>query len=293
MDLGGIAVYRYSENPLLLTLFLIFHRCSILHNYHTQTNDFAMADSTASSSFLSPPETSAETPSLGVLNSSWNQGAIRAYISVALSFPLTDSLSQNSAIAHIKSSLDSLSQQRPDFAGHLTTDEADRVYLHQRSGNKIPFEVVSHTESFPYSYGQLQGQEFTPRAFVHPDFVLDGSLSPPTLVPVCQVHLSIISGGLIMWLYLHLSFSDGDGLRMFIESFAAQTRGTQVHHPRNIANDPAQAHIDSQAQIESSSFNYLPTSVAVPGPRVRSGRTENQGHMFVFRNDRVQQLKDL
>lgn len=243
----------------------------------------------------------------------WDQVAQRAYIQVALCFPFDGG--KTAAEAHIESSLERLGRQRRDFAGNLNTSpQTGRVQLEKHSSDEISFEVVDHGDKFPHTFAQLKSKDFAASAFVHPDFARDGTLAPFRLVPVCQVRASFVQGGLILWVYLHHTFADGDGMRIFLECFSAQTRGTKVDHPRNTNFEPADPSASSFSSTPSavedllkdcpeyikapSAQAYSPGTIGTPLAHMAPSRPAishipRKGHMFVFRHDRVDQLKSL
>ncbi|KUI60294.1 3'-N-debenzoyl-2'-deoxytaxol N-benzoyltransferase [Cytospora mali] len=245
----------------------------------------------------------------------WDQVAQRAYIQAALCFPFDGD--KTAAEAHIQSSLQRLGRQRRDFAGSLKADpQTGRVQLEKHSNDEIVFKVVDHGDKFPYTFAQLKDKDFAPSAFVHPDFALDGTLAPFSLVPVCQVRASFTQGGFILWVYLHHTFANGDGLRMFLECFSAQTRGAKVAHPKNTDFVPADTNTSFYSSSSASStvedlLKDCPEYIKAPQPQAHSpaalgtplahmttghpstSHIPKKGHMFIFRHDRLDQLKSL
>lgn len=241
----------------------------------------------------------------------WDQVAQRAYTQVALCFPFDGD--KTAAESHIKSALERLARQRRDFAGNLKTDpHTGHVQLEKHSNDEISFEVVDHGDKLPLTYEQLKAKDFAPSTFVHPDFARDGALAPFSLVPVCQVQASFIQGGLILWVCLHHTFADGDGLRMFLECFSAQTRGTKVDHPKNTVFEPTYTRSDSASSPVSAVEDLLkncpeyikalkpqpdsPGMVGTPFAHMSYSRPSvipKKGNIFVFRHDRLDQLKSL
>lgn len=205
------------------------------------------------------PFRSAEPTSLPT----WDQVAQGNYISVALTFPFDGD--KKTIEAHLKTSLYHLSRQHKNFAARLKIDpHTGRVSIEKHSTDEIPFEVIDHGDKLPYTYGQLKAKGFAASAFVHPDFVADGALGPFSLVPVSQVRLSFIDGGLILWVYLHHIIADGDGLHKYLECFAAATRGQKADQLKNTKFNPPSK--DSNAgEDSSSSSSASPSSGAGSG----------------------------
>lgn len=177
----------------------------------------------------------------------WNQCNYRNYVSIALCFPFAKYASQFSAIVRIKAALQDLGRQRPDFAGRLRTNaDNGEIYLETHDDNEIPFEGIKLPEDLNITYDYLQKLDFHQRVLTHPSFLVDASLSPSQVRPVTQVRLSFIDGGLLLFILAHHSFTDGDGLRMFLECFAACTRGAlhMPEFPRDGTIDPLASRAD-------------------------------------------------
>lgn len=242
----------------------------------------------------------------------WDQVAWRAYIQAALCFPFDGD--KAAAAAHFKASLVRLGRQRRDFAGNMKADPHNgRIQLEKHFNDEISLEVVDHGDRFPYTYAQLKSRDFAPSAFVHPDFALDGALAPFRLVPVCQVRASFIEGGLILWVYLHHTVADGDGLHMFLDCFSTQTRGTSVDHPMNISFEPASSSSSSSSTVEEllrdcpeyiikapgrPADAHSPAALGTPlahmtATRPSASPIHQRCNMFVFRHDRLGLLRTL
>lgn len=258
----------------------------------------------------------------------WDQVAQRDYVSAALVFPFDGD--RAAAEAHISASIDCLQQQYKHFAASLKLDpHTGRVRVEKHTNDEIPFKVVDHGNKLPYTYDQLKAKEFAPSAFVDPDFTVDGALKPFCLVPVCQVRLSFIEGGLILWVYLHHTITDGSGLQRFLECLAALTRGDKFDHPMKIKFDPPTDNNGTTTSPQSSSGN-TPSSfeelvagcpeyttaafftkprpippgyiqvLGTPACQINYHSMNEQirgprrkGNMFVFSNKRLEQLRNL
>lgn len=236
----------------------------------------------------------------------WNQFAPRLYMQVALCFPFVGS--RKEAEDQIKASLCRLKYQQPAYAANLEADSEGRVYLVQRPSDDISFNAVDYAADFPFhEYEQLKREGFPSNAFVHPNFLCDGSLRPARLVPACQISASFLDGGIILWVSIHHSLTDGAGLGGFLACLAAHTRCSQVNSGHEIGLDS----ISSQALVskilrhklggfgscfegllrECHEYKKVPTATS-SFPRANLTLTP-RGNIFVFQNKRLNEAKDL
>lgn len=170
------------------------------------------------------------------------------------------------AEAHLRAALHRLAQQRPEFPAKLRADKQGRVWLERQqqqqqrgaedatAATNIPFEVVSiakittlhqtHT-STSTAYTELKRKGFPPGAFLHPDLAIDGALVPGgEAQPVIRIQLTFFDevdhgagggGGMVLWVNAHHSLIDGEGARLLVQCFAAQTRGVEKECPGALA----------------------------------------------------------
>lgn len=245
------------------------------------------------------PISSPESP----LSTGWDQIPQREYISFVLVFPFAgDKLA---AEAHVKASLKRLEEHHQHFVARLTVDPHDtHVSMENHLHYEIPFRVVDHGDKMPYTYDELKAKEFTPSAFVHPDFTADGTLKVFSQLPVSQVQLSFIEGGLLLWVYLHHTIADGDGVQNFLECFAAATRGEKSGHTTNYIVDFLSEGLPNNARGDSPAYSGSGASSPASFDALLSDRHEHavapsftqqwyadeavrgpvrKGNMFVFR----------
>ncbi|KAI0123635.1 anthranilate n-hydroxycinnamoyl/benzoyltransferase [Xylariales sp. AK1849] len=239
------------------------------------------------------------------LLSIWNQSSPRVYISVILCFPFDNSLAGD-AVQHLQASLERLAQERPLFAARLhaaSSTEPGLAHLIQSSGHEIPFEVSFAPDDFTDDYEQIKRAGFPPGLFIGPQFgitgFIDGTSDP---LPVSRVHALIIRGGLLLAVYLHHSLCDGDSLRIFLECFAAQTRGDAIHRPSEQAFDNPKSHRQPDINLLSlisrcPEYTLLPNFNGPTQPRLSGGGTPlgnipKTGKIFVFKRDRVAELQN-
>lgn len=172
------------------------------------------------------------------LLSIWNQSSPRVYISVILCFPL-DNTRVEEAVKHLRFSLNRLGRERPLFAARLQAANATQpgqAHLIQSPDFDIPFDVSLEPRDVPAEYERMKQEGFPPGSFIHPQFALPGMIGTNAdPLPVSRVHALVINGGLLLTIYLHHSLCDGDSLRMFLECFAAETRGDEIDRPSDQA----------------------------------------------------------
>ncbi|KAI1843008.1 hypothetical protein JX266_010861 [Neoarthrinium moseri] len=238
------------------------------------------------------------------LLSIWNQNSPRVYISVILNFPLNNSCIEQT-IRHLDSSLKRLACERPLFAARLhaaSVAHPGLAHLVYSPENQIPFEVSLGPRDVTEDYGQIRGRGFPPSLFIKPQFGIPGSIGAESdPLPVSRVHALVIQGGLLLAVYLHHSLCDGDSLRIFLECFAAQTRGDAINRPSE------QTFIGPGARRQSTStllsliskcpeYTLLPNFNGPTQPLYSSSGTPLEaigktGKIFVFRRDRIAQLQ--
>ncbi|KAI8964231.1 hypothetical protein F5Y11DRAFT_355828 [Daldinia sp. FL1419] len=240
----------------------------------------------------------------------WNQNAPRVYICVVLCFPC-DYQRRHDAIRHIESALKRLARERPVFAGRLRTNSSSGgVSLHRSPSQDIPFQVLSPSETCRQEYSRMEDAGFPPGAFVGPRFGVSGAInSRHESIPVSKVQAEFPPGGLLLSIFLHHGLVDGGSLRVFLECFAAQTRNTPVNLPSEQAFPLHHRSRRGPITIRNVStfqglLNRCPEYTRLDDlsgptqPRIMEGgpsmaNIEKIGKIFVFRNERLQELRDL
>jgi len=245
--------------------------------------------------------------------SPWDQVAMRSYMRTALCFPLDDA-ARPAAARHLRAALSRLARQRPDFAGRVRTGPAGAkqgyVFLETGPDDEIPFEAHDISADFGYTFPQLRDADFPPGAFVQPYLGVPCDMRKP--VSVAVVRAFFIAGGLVLAIFFHHSFADGDCLRLFVESIAAQTRGDPVGPaaarppppkgsdgvfdaagfsaaaPRDVSADDVRRLAPEYALLET------PCGPTVPRPRpggVPAEQIKKTGKTFVFDNRALAALR--
>lgn len=242
------------------------------------------------------------------LLSAWNQNSPRVYIAVVLCFPFDNGLTEQ-ASQHLRSSLQRLGQDRPLFASRLRngcSSHQGLAHLERSPDYEIPFEVSLPGELFKESYAQVKAAGFPPDLFINPVFGVPGGIDAESApLPASMVHAFFVDGGLFLAIYLHHSLCDGDSLRVFLECFAAQTKGEIIDRPSNQAfsdktRRARREDLSSFGKLISNCPEYaiLPQSTGPTQPRfVGSGvpleHIEKTGRIFVFSKSRIEELQEL
>lgn len=239
-----------------------------------------------------------------------HQLSSRGYISTVLIFPFEGEKTE--AETHIKASLERLKHQEQRYAASLKTNPQNgQISLEKHSRDEIPFKVIDLKKKIPYSFARLQKEEFTPSAFVHPDIVPDGTLLPFSLVPVTQVRLSFIEGGLILWLHLHKVVGGGNGLQKLLGRFSAATCGGNLDDVRDPNSPGFKDNVEdnslscsftellSDRNDNHIQLNRSSAPVGTPAAQLNYHmahtitNASQKSRMLVFRLDRLDQLKSL
>jgi hypothetical protein len=250
------------------------------------------------------PETDGAPGRLELL-SIWNQSSPRVYISVILCFPL-DNTRVEDALEHLEASLQRLGRERPLFAGRLqaaNSAQPGHAHIIQSADFNIPFEVLLEPRDIPFDYEQIRKEGFPPGLFTNAQFGIPGIIgtgSDP--LPVSRVHALVIPGGLLLAVYLHHSLCDGDSLRIFLECFAAQTRGDPIDRPLEQAFEGPRARRQTNGSLSSlvskcPEYTLLPECNGPTQPRFSEFGTPLDaipkiGKIFVFNRSRIAELQN-
>ncbi|KAI1762291.1 hypothetical protein GGR53DRAFT_521780 [Hypoxylon sp. FL1150] len=241
----------------------------------------------------------------------WNQSAPRVYICVVLCFPCDHSRRQD-AIHHIDSALKRLARERPVFAGRLqASSNSGSVSLHRSPLQDIPFEVLPASETSQQHYEEMRDGGFPPSTFVHSRFGVPGAMnSGLEPIPVSKVQAEFPPGGLLLSIFLHHGLVDGGSLRVFLECFGAQTRNIPVNLPSE-QTFPMSHLRGRKGQIyerDANTFKGLldgcpeytllrdlsgPTQPLLLKTGLALSNIEKIGKIFVFSNERLQELREL
>ncbi|KAI0968346.1 hypothetical protein F4678DRAFT_198277 [Xylaria arbuscula] len=241
----------------------------------------------------------------------FNQCSPRNFICVVLCFPCDDDRRED-AVRHIRQSLVRLAKERPLFAARLYT-AGDGIVLMRRSCNYgIPFEVTHSEYEDELDYEELRRQEFPPERFINPRYgipgVADSNCGP---LPVSKVDVTFVRGGLLLSVFLQHAISDGSSLRAFLEAIGNQTRNISAYLPSEQKLRVASPILHSVASRKLSEmpmfkalvarcpeYTILPDLSGPTQPRMQKTDPPIQdprriGKIFVFKNERLDELRDL
>ena len=191
--------------------------------------------------------------------STWNQIAPRAYQRQWFCFPHKDG-NLELLRDYLRLALDRLASYFPYLSGKLFLLSSPSGYLCIGSEDdaKIPLKIHDNRSSYPWTYARLKAQGFPARAFVDKSFDLPYQLSEDgNGIPVFEVHVRLIEGGLLLCIYCHHSASDGTSVNSIVSSFAQLTRNPE----QDLEVERGDVHVDLPekvcSKISQDSFDKL------------------------------------
>lgn len=166
-------------------------------------------------------------------------------MSVVLCFPINkhaNAMVLDDTVHHFRSALRRLATARPEYAGRLrlggaSVQNQSHLSLEVSSSDHIPLDIFGF--DMDIIYADLQESSFSAKTFVNPDFIVPCALTEGGApMPVSQIRLMFIDGGLLLFVYLHHGFADGSGMDTFIKDLARETRSTEMMTRGNSRADP-------------------------------------------------------
>ncbi|KAL5615570.1 hypothetical protein BROUX41_005613 [Berkeleyomyces rouxiae] len=160
--------------------------------------------------------------------SAWDQAASRVHVRLAICFALSPETSRDAIVSQLRSTLALLSCAKSFYASRLFLGPKQGwAYMHEAAEYDIPLEVHDESKSFGMTYRQFCQQGFPAHATVHPRYCIDGTIrdyfGEGDGVPVIVVRAFFVNGGLILSLFFHHTFGDGDAMGRFVVDFAKQS----------------------------------------------------------------------
>ncbi|KAF4988718.1 hypothetical protein FDECE_14953 [Fusarium decemcellulare] len=240
--------------------------------------------------------------------STWNQIAPRAYQRQWFCFPHKQEVNLELLTDHLRLALDRLATYFPHLLGKISLLSNPQGYLCIDLGDdtKIPLKLYDERCSYPWTYAHLKAQGFPARAFVDKSFDLPYQLENSDGIPVFEVHVRLIEGGLLLCIYCHHSVSDGTSVNNIVSSFAQLTRDPEqalevkcgdihVDIPDNICSEADQNGFDKllaacpEYRLLSSPTG--PTQFRMPSTGTQWQDINKTGRIFVIGAQQIKQLQ--
>ncbi|KAL1895115.1 hypothetical protein Cpir12675_003387 [Ceratocystis pirilliformis] len=242
--------------------------------------------------------------------SAWDQAASRAHVRLAICFDLRSSTPREEIVRQLKSTLSLLAHAKPYYAGRLFLGpRLGWAYMHEAADYSIPLEAHDESKSFGMTYEQFRQDGFPAHATVHPRYYIDGTLrdyfGEGDGVPVIVIRAFFVNGGLVLSIFFHHTFGDGDAMGKFIEDFAQQSRSSlpipTTIQDRDLSftgfNDPCDYTLSAESLFKACpEYVYEPkqlgpnNSVVGPGG-ISPDEYPKTGRTFVFHKDSIDRLR--
>ncbi|KAJ3529149.1 hypothetical protein NM208_g8619 [Fusarium decemcellulare] len=240
--------------------------------------------------------------------STWNQIAPRAYQRQWFCFPQEQEAKLKLLTDHLRLALDRLATYFPHLSGKISLLSNPPGYLCIDSGDdtKIPLKIYAESTSYPWTYAQLKAQGFPARAFVDKSFDLPYQLGNSDGIPVFEVHVRWIEGGLLLCIYCHHSVSDGTSVNNIVNSFAQLSRDPEqalevergdinVDIPNNVCSKANQTSFDKLLAV-CPEYHLLssptgPTQFRMPSTGTQWQDIKKTGRIFVIGARQIKQLQ--
>ncbi|KAF4341564.1 anthranilate n-hydroxycinnamoyl benzoyltransferase [Fusarium beomiforme] len=245
----------------------------------------------------------------------WDQMAPRAYIRLWYCLPHKQPPHANILENHLRSALSGLDSPSSDLKAriYLLTSPPGHLALCTREDDEIPIKVFDQRNSFGWTYAELRSQGFPAKAFAGHSFELPYRLvEGGEGIPVFEIHVRLIAGGLLLGFYGHHSVFDASRMNMIIQHLAkltiepAKQLDVQVF-VRSFAPSPEvksdEARLQSDLALDANKlisrcpeyqlfdFPAGPTQFRVSGAGATAADIENTGRIFVIHDQVVRDLQ--
>lgn len=155
----------------------------------------------------------------------WDQIGPRNYVRQVYCFPSSEAIDVGRLRQALAHAISNACAECPDFAARvvLPNSATGKLYLSHHPENQAVL-TVRYDASYPYTYAELKRRGFPGGAFVGPEFTLAHHLEAggPGM-PVMQIDARVITGGLLLGIYIHHATTDGIGMAKFIACLAKYT----------------------------------------------------------------------
>ncbi|SCO76986.1 uncharacterized protein FRV6_01198 [Fusarium oxysporum] len=237
----------------------------------------------------------------------WDQIAPRAYIRLWYCLPYQQTTDLDDLKQHLATALSGLSKSFPVTKGRifLLADQPGHLAISTNDTKDIPFKFFDQRASFSWTYSQLKSQGFPAKAFVDDSFDLPYRLEEGGEgIPVFEVHVRLIDGGLLLGIYGHHSLLDAGRMDIIIRCFAELTKDPKkpldITIPAPLSGESlAAAHVSPVPDLNellSCCPEYRLLSSPLGPTQFRAQMTdkspENIGRIFVIQEQTIRDLKD-
>ncbi|KAJ3478268.1 hypothetical protein NLG97_g8626 [Lecanicillium saksenae] len=242
----------------------------------------------------------------------WNQAALRGYIRQVHCLE-TDGGREalDKMAATLNDALRLVCQRTPYMAGKLSLSQEQLgvILLHTESGAQIPCTTCDARENENLVYSKLREQGFPAGAFVGPLFDNRQTLSENgPQIPVAQILLILVDGGILMCVFVYHAITDGAGLSHFLSAVAAAMKDpygflVKPHEYPNRIDMPVPSagteHPGNDELVQALSNECPEFDLLEPGTKHEAhqasmyGLSEAKfGGIYVFGPEKLQMVKD-
>ncbi|OAA77003.1 Chloramphenicol acetyltransferase-like domain protein [Akanthomyces lecanii RCEF 1005] len=168
---------------------------------------------------------SGEAPTLSRPLTAWNQAALRGYIRQVHCFETDGGCEALEVLrGKLRQALKHVCLRMPYMAGKLSLskEQPGVILLHTREDDQVRLMASDVRGNKNLVYAKLRDRGFSASAFVGSVFNTDHTLcedGPP--IPVSQILLLLVDGGILMCVFVYHSITDGVGVNYFLSAVAA------------------------------------------------------------------------
>ncbi|KAK8148100.1 hypothetical protein G3M48_000365 [Beauveria asiatica] len=242
----------------------------------------------------------------------WNQAAVRGYIRQVYCFSTDGGRQALDALReNLDQALKSVCLRMAYMAGRLSLskEQPGILVLHTGKGDQITVATCDARGNKNLAFSRLKKLGFPAGAFVGPLFDNGETLTEDGLpIPVAQVLLILVDGGILMCPFVYHSITDGVGLTQFLSAVAAAMKGLDKFplkpqsYPNKIDISMPSGSKDKgkDAELANVLSKQCPDLKLVkPGANHEDDNTSifvvskvKFGGIFVFGPDKLQLIKD-
>jgi hypothetical protein len=167
------------------------------------------------------------------------QTVLRSYICMALCFSLGPEACSSTLLEALSNIIKQVQDDSPVLKAHVVVDSSTGKIFLDTSPKDVPILHQQEPIDLPSTFEELQTKGFPLECFQGPQ-IIDTVGDKDGSGPVSHFRYTLLPGGLIFWVYLHHSISDGVGAGMVLERLAAASRGEVDHSKRPLRTWPTE-----------------------------------------------------